>query len=525
MGITIGKKKSTKLLIERQPMIGDFWPRYCKSGQMFIIVMQIALTLVIGLALVVSGIGLDSKAFFIVMFATILTSVLLNLLLFSVLSLPFKDLLTALTHVSGEPINRPMPSPNSRQYMEDGFKPVLQYVYDHAAAEIQVSPNTELAANITNTELLEAAFKKTTSSVVILDSENQIVYFSANAPVIQDTTNTPQLELLFDNTDNLTIWLDSCRENSVHADKTWMRIPNKTVGNEDRRVFNIAAHYEKAAAAEVTLFFFDGTSQYQPEDDSLDFIAFAAHELRGPITVIKGYLDVLDVEVSPSLNADQKRLIERLIVSANRLSGYINNILSTSKYDRRHLRMHLREDTVKEVYAMISDDMALRAQSQNRLLSVELPQNLPTIAADRSSLSEVISNLIDNALKYSNEGGAVYVSAKQQDDRYVAISVQDNGIGMPANVVGNLFHKFYRSHRSRETVAGTGIGLYICKAIVESHGGTINVVSTEGHGSEFTITVPIYATVKDKILADGGTNDGIINTGNGWIKNHAKFMG
>ncbi len=109
-------------------------------------------------------------------------------------------------------------------------------------------------------------------------------------------------------------------------------------------------------------------------------------------------------------------MFHRLTVSANRLSGYINNILNTSRYDRRHLKMHLAETTVTNVYATIRDDMALRASSQNRLLTVTIPDGLPTIAADTASLSEVLGNLIDNAIKYSNEGGAIAVTAASKGD-------------------------------------------------------------------------------------------------------------
>lgn len=96
---------------------------------------------------------------------------------------------------------------------------------------------------------------------------------------------------------------------------------------------------------------------------------------------------------------------------------------------------------------------------------------------------------------------------------------------MPGSVVKNLFHKFYRSHRSRETVAGTGIGLYICKAMVESHGGTISVRSQEGVGSVFSFTIPIYATVVDKLSASGQLNESLISEGSGWIKNHSMYRG
>jgi signal transduction histidine kinase len=103
------------------------------------------------------------------------------------------------------------------------------------------------------------------------------------------------------------------------------------------------------------------------------------------------------------------------------------------------------------------------------------------------------------------------------------VLVEDHGIGMPGNVVSNLFQKFYRSHRSRETVAGTGIGLYISKAIVESHGGNISVRSEEGKGSTFIVTLPTFASVAEKLKAGDNSNEQLIEKNEGWIKNHSMY--
>ncbi len=507
---------------KRDVQMSDYWPRYRKTVLTMTILMQIILTLVVGTSLLISGSSVQAIEFWMTILATSVAAIALNIILVFILLSPHKDIVTALVHVSGGKTDDPMPSPNARQYERNGFKLVLQYIYEHATgADIADSDVTTDNAPA----ILQAALNQTQAGVVILDADGVIQFANRNAPIVKDTEDKPQLSLIFEREGEFEEWLNNCRESSVRAEKTWRRIPDRIVGDEDRRIFDITANYEKGSAAEVVLVMFDSSAQYQPEDNELDFIAFAAHELRGPITVIRGYLDVLDIELSDKLELDQKQLIKRLIVSSNRLSGYINNILNTSKYDRRHLKIHLAEDTLANVYDMIRDDMDLRAQSQNRLLAVNFPSDLPTVAADRSSLSEVISNLIDNALKYSNEGGSVYVTASVADANYVKVSVQDNGIGMPSNVVGNLFHKFYRSHRSRETVAGTGIGLYICKAIVESHGGTIEVSSIEGQGSTFAFTVPIYASVADKLQANDHTNAGLISSSDGWIKNHTKFKG
>lgn len=510
------------MAIKRTKTIKDFWPHYRKTLIAGTIAMQIALTIVVlGAVAFTVGIPTDTLAFIVFFVATLFGSIGLNLILVSLAAVPLKNLLDALTHASGELSTVTPPNPNARHFENSGFKPLLQYIYENASA-----PQSAEAAEGGASSIVEQALRHTKAGVVVMNSDGTITYSNDSAPISIDTSHAKHLDLLFENSDELTTWIDAVKETQVHAEKIWQRVPNKLVGEEDRRIFDICATFEKGATAEVVLVLFDRSDIYQPEDDALDFISFAAHELRGPITVIRGYLDVLAIETEGMLQPDQQELMKRLIVSASRLSGYINNILNASRYDRRHMQLHLVEDSLYSVYDTINDDMQMRASSQNRLLIVNIPSNLPTVAADRSSLSEVMANLIDNAIKYSNEGGIVNISATIEGD-FVKVFVEDHGIGIPSSVIGNLFHKFYRSHRSRETVAGTGIGLYICKAIIESHGGTIGVMSAEGQGSVFSFTVPIYETVKYKLLAGGSLNSnaGMITTGGSWIKNHAMYKG
>ncbi|MFZ1317505.1 MAG: PAS domain-containing sensor histidine kinase [Candidatus Saccharimonas aalborgensis] len=506
-----------------RPLIKAYWPKYRNTAVMVTLGMQTLIVICVAMSLLIAGFSSTSAAFWIVLIATSASTFSLNYILVMNLLIPLKDLAAALTHVSGEPSDVVPPNPNAKHFERDGFKPLLQYIYQ-SAAEAGGPVERQSSSLSDDTTRLKQAFDQTSAGIVVLDSMGQIQFANKHAPVTRTTDNSLVLELLFEKEGELTQWLKDCHDTAVHAEKSWLHIPSKIVGDEDRRIFDITATYEKGSAAEIVMVMFDRTDIYQPEDDELDFIAFAAHELRGPITVIRGYLDVLDIELGASLQPDQAELIKRLIVSANRLSGYINNILNASKFDRRHMKIHLAEDSLAAIYDTISDDMRMRAQSQRRLLSVTLPQDLPTVAADRSSLSEVMANLIDNALKYSNEGGVVTLGAAVEGN-FVNVWVEDHGIGIPASIVGNLFHKFYRSHRSRETVAGTGIGLYICKAIVESHGGTIGVKSSEGQGSVFTFTVPIYASVADKLQANDHTNASLINSGSGWIKNHSMYKG
>ncbi|MEO8911347.1 MAG: PAS domain-containing sensor histidine kinase [Candidatus Saccharimonas sp.] len=498
----------------------DFWRNYHKTSSMTIILVQIVASLIIGCSLIFGGVSPSSTVFWLIIAVALITNISLNHAIMSFLLAPLRDLSMAVTNLAGEKPTDTLANPNVPRYAKNGFKDMLQFVYDTGVAGAP-------AIGATDENLLQkltTGLDATTAGIVIMDPDGKITYANKAAPIVVGQDGVKALELIFEQDPTFDEWLADCRQNVVRDVRTWRRIANKLVGQPDRRIFCITANYEKGSAAEVVLATYDATAIFMPDDDDLDFIAFAAHELRGPITVIRGYLDVLKRELDSTITPDQIMLFERLIVSANRLSGYIHNILNASKYDRRHLKVNLLEESLDKIYDSVRDDMELRASAQHRKLTVTIPADLPKIAADRSSLSEVISNLIDNALKYSNEGGVISMTAVSDGDA-VKVSVVDNGIGIPSSVIENLFHKFYRSHRSRETVAGTGIGLYICKAIVESHGGKIGVSSIEGQGATFWFTIPTYASVADKLDANNHTNDGLISSGENWIKNHSKIVG
>ena len=498
--------------------VGDYWPRYRKRAILYVIAVQIIITLIVGSALIATGVIASPTTLIITLVATLAAASILNFILVTQLLTPLGDLSAALTHISGEQTIVTPPNPNDRHFERDGFKPLLQLVYTISANRDSGEEKVKQAVDF------DTVLSDLPAGFIVLNSERQVIYANKTAPVRIDTNGATVVDLLFDTHDDLSTWIDECSSRTVKADRIWTRVANRIPGEENRRIFVISASYQKGRTAEVILTLIDRSESYQPEDDDLDFIAFAAHELRGPITVIRGYLDVLNDELGPNLASDQVELMSRLIVSANRLSSYINNILNASRYDRRHLKLRLKEDSIASIYRTISDDMQLRAISQHRLLSVNFPEDLPTVAADTTGISEVLGNLIDNAIKYSNEGGLVSVTASASND-FVTVAVEDHGIGMPDQVVGNLFHKFYRSHRSRETVAGTGIGLYISKSIIESHGGTIGVKSTEGKGSTFTFSLPMYASVAEKLKANNNSNEKFIGKGEGWIKNHAMYRG
>lgn len=506
-------------------LIRDFWPSFHAKAIVIIIVSQVIIAIILAASLIFTrAFDEDSLVLWLIISGIFITGIITSTTLLEYAAQPAKDLLAAVIQVAGEATSTTPPNPNDKRYANNGFKQALQTIYELAGKEESATTSQDSSTSTTKTVAIETALDAAACGFVVLGHDKNVLYANKAAPVCITQDNTQSLSLLFNGNDTLEAWIDECEQHAVHEEHTWTRVSDRLPEDEGRRLFDVIASYEKGAVNETVLTLIDRTATYSVSEDELDFIAFAAHELRGPITVIRGYLEVLEDELNGVLQDDQHELFRRLTVSANRLSGYINNILNTSRYDRRHLKVHLNEDTLSGIYDTIRDDMDLRATAQNRLLSVNFPADLPTIAADRASISEVLGNLIDNAIKYSNEGGAINVTASVKGD-FVEISVEDHGIGMPSNVVSNLFQKFYRSHRSRETIAGTGIGLYISKAIIESHGGTIGVRSEDGVGSTFTAALPIYATVAEKLKTDNNNNEGLIEHGNGWIKNHSMYRG
>lgn len=429
----------------------------------------------------------------------------------------------AVTHISGQANNLTPPNLNGTYHEKTGLKDMVDVIY-------RLSTSLKPEANLTDT--VEAGQQKIMLSlledlpfgVIALNDHLEIVYANKAAPTLVNDKGEQSIQLMFESQDTLESWVAKAAERSISESKLWSHIQNILPGERNRKVYDVFAQYNSndVTGIETVIIAIDRTDHYTQSEDDMDFISLAAHELRGPIAVIHGYLDVLEEELETKLQPDQVALFERLKVSASRLSSYINNILNVARYDRRHLRITLQEDKLSDVYKIIEPDVLLRASTQNRMLQVNIPEDLPAIAADRGSLSEVLANLIDNALKYSHEGGLVQVNAAVDGD-YVKCSVQDYGMGMPAPVVSGLFTKFYRSHRTSQNFSGTGLGLYISKAIVESHGGSIGVQSKEGEGSVFTFSVPIYSTVADKLAASNNSNSGIISSGGGWIKNHAMY--
>lgn len=335
------------------------------------------------------------------------------------------------------------------------------------------------------------------------------------------------LDLLFSNEHTLDRWLAHVRKSKVTAARTWERVKVSIPNEKEPYLCDLVAYYNKnnPNGHEIMLVFFDRTRQYSQDEQALSFVALAVHELRTPLTLLRGYAEALEEDLEASNTSPQLTdYMHKLKAAAEQLATFTSNILNVARFENDQLVLKLHEEQWQPLLRSAVEGMALRARVQGITLTVKIADNLPPVGVDAVSMYEVVSNLIDNAIKYSGTSKEIIVSSYQTSDGQVETTVQDFGVGMPESAVPNIFDKFYRNHRNRAAVGGTGMGLYLAKAIVKAHGGTIWVRSKEGEGSTFGFTIQPYAALADEVKnSDNKTDKNILRTAHGWIKNHSMY--
>jgi signal transduction histidine kinase len=221
-----------------------------------------------------------------------------------------------------------------------------------------------------------------------------------------------------------------------------------------------------------------------------EFISIASHQLRTPLTSINGYCSLVLEGTYGAVSDAVKEVVHRIMISNNRLVGLVENLLSVSRMESGRMEYQMEAFRLEDILRELIDSFAFTAKNKHLELSFDGPSEpLPTLLLDKQKMQEVFSNLIDNAIKYTNEGSVrVSVSRNPKTGRICAV-VKDSGIGIPQDEKQYLFAKFSRGKDiNRLHANGTGLGLYVAKAIVEAHKGTIRIESEgAGKGTSFIV--------------------------------------
>jgi signal transduction histidine kinase/DNA-binding response OmpR family regulator len=235
-----------------------------------------------------------------------------------------------------------------------------------------------------------------------------------------------------------------------------------------------------------------------------EFMATASHELRSPLTSIKGFAELLTRGPhAASIPARQREFVDIIGRSADRLVDLVNELLDVAKLNAGESTLDLRPVDVGEAIRETAELMAARIAGKHQQLGIYVAPTLPPAMADANKLRQVISNLLTNAHLYTPDGGRIHVGA-EADRAWVRIVVADSGIGMSDEQAERVFDRFYRAPGADAGVPGTGLGLAIVRSLVDLHRGEVHVASRIGHGSVFEVLIPAAPTPADSLETIGG---------------------
>lgn len=224
------------------------------------------------------------------------------------------------------------------------------------------------------------------------------------------------------------------------------------------------------------------------EDDQAKMLGEITHDLKEPLTAILSFADL--VTASGQLNDKQSRFLERIRGAANRMSDQVYQLLDVV-WIESGTELTLAPTNLLNMIKMTMDITEPRASAKHIRLALEVPSEIPLVNADLKRLERAVANLVNNAVKYSSENTTVTIQI-QPEGNELALAVHDQGVGIAAENLPRLFDRFFRVQDQQTRHSdGTGLGLYVSKAIVEQHGGRITVESTPNVGSTFTVYLPI----------------------------------
>ena len=232
----------------------------------------------------------------------------------------------------------------------------------------------------------------------------------------------------------------------------------------------------------------DTTERARLERAKSEFVATASHELRSPLTSIKGFVELL--HRSPgSMSERQREFVEIILKSTDRLTDLVNDLLDVARIEADRVEIRRRPIDIGEAVREVAELMGPQITEKHQRLSVSVAPTVPLALADPSRVRQIVGNLLTNAHLYTQEHGSIQVSV-EPDRAWVRIEVRDSGVGMTREQAARVFERFYRARDGGATSPGTGLGLSIVKSLVELHQGRIEVESEPGVGTTFRVLLP-----------------------------------
>ncbi|MEK7846191.1 MAG: ATP-binding protein [Nitrospinota bacterium] len=329
---------------------------------------------------------------------------------------------------------------------------------------------------------LEAVIREMQVGVVVLDIKKRILYSNP----------------FFEKTFSINETLEGRKFNEIISDPPLLETIEGIISAGEKRPQEVTIQGKGNQILEARLvpfsdmiigFFQDVTEEKRVEAIKRDFVANVSHELRTPLASIKGYAETL-LDGAMDDKSMLKKFLTIIDRHTNRMTAIIDDLLTISMIESHQMQLKLEAVDIKGLINSVLQGFEKNARDKGLKLILNMRNDLPPVTADRVRLEQVIVNLVDNAIKYTNQGEVKIIARKE--DNAMRIDVEDTGIGIPEKDIPRIFERFYRvdKGRSRE-LGGTGLGLAIVKHIIQAHKGLIWIKSISGKGTTFSLSLPL----------------------------------
>jgi two-component system phosphate regulon sensor histidine kinase PhoR len=358
----------------------------------------------------------------------------------------------------------------------------INYLLDELQSQIRL-------ANEEKSKLM-TAFTSMTEGVLILNTEDKIEFVNqALSNILSEQygdINGKTLMEAFRSVDLQKAFLEF-KETRINVSR------EITLGNIEPVILNVSISAVQGHPEEekTMIVFHDVTRLKKLEKIRIDFVANVTHEIRTPLTAIIGYLETIKAGAINNIN-ETKKFIDIILKQAERLNRLVEDLLTISKIELNEIRFNFENVFLSDAVTNVISIVEKKATSKKITIENNMPEKLRPVRADRDRLTQILVNVLDNAVKFTPESGKVIIAADETDAHSV-VSIIDTGIGVPKDEIQRLGERFYRVDKTRSRdLGGTGLGLSIVKHLMIAHGGRMEIESQFGRGTKVSLFFPLH---------------------------------